>query len=350
MMTRRGYDAKRTRKRAAGAEIGSAPLIRSLWKISLRTTAEAEDAVSDLFEQSFAQRATSYTAAATNLTTVAVYVRLSPARLRAGLQALRSGLVRIQRCGLNPGRARLTVRRLPSQEWVESWKRHFRPLAIGDALLIKPSWNKRRPRRTQALVVLDPGLSFGTGQHPTTEFCLRQIAAAAGPTTFPRTKQSTAITADRRPCSLLDLGTGSGILAIAAAKLGFAPVHALDCDPQAVRVARANARANCVQDKLRISHADLTCLPRRRARAYDFVCANLLGGLLIAERDRIVARVRSGGRLVLAGILWREFDLVRAAYESAGLRLVASRTEKEWRSGMFMKDLAGEGRTRFPTR
>jgi ribosomal protein L11 methyltransferase len=132
------------------------------------------------------------------------------------------------------------------------------------------------------------------------------------------------------------VGTGSGILAIAAVKLGYAPVHAFDFDPESVRVARANARVNHVERKLSITRRDLTRLPIAASQRYDLVCANLISTLLIAERKRIVARVKPGGTLVVAGILHSEFGEVRAAFEALGLRLGVSQREQEWTSGTFV--------------
>ena len=206
------------------------------------------------------------------------------------------------------------------EDWAESWKRHFKPIEIGNALLVKPSWSKKLPRKNQAVVVLDPGLSFGTGQHPTTAFCLREVA---------RHRKTGA----RR--SFLDMGTGSGILAIAAAKLGYSPVYAFDFDPEAVRVARANARANGVHKKLRIARRDVTKLPIHPARQYDLICANLISTLLISERRRMVAQLNRGGTLVLAGILKPEFSQVQKVFEKLGLKLAARKIENEWCSGSF---------------
>ena len=168
--------------------------------------------------------------------------------------------------------------------------------------------------------MLDPGLSFGTGQHPTTAFCLRELV------------RHRKIGARR---SFLDIGTGSGILAIAAAKLGYSPVHAFDFDPEAVRVARANARANGVHKKLRIAREDVTKLPIHPARQYDLICANLISTLLIAERRRIVAQLHRGGTLVLAGILKSEFSQVQKVFAELGLKLAARKIENEWCSGSF---------------
>jgi ribosomal protein L11 methyltransferase len=224
------------------------------------------------------------------------------------------------RDGFAIGPGRISVERIPREDWAESWKRHFKPLVFGSALLVKPSWSRRRPRKGQAVVVLDPGLSFGTGRHPTTAFCLHQLVA--------RRRRGEAQ-------SCLDVGSGSGILAIAAAKLGYRPVDAMECDPESIRIARTNARRNGVSAAIRFLRQDLTKLRRRSTRKYSVVCANLLSNLLTAERERLLARLHPNGVLIAAGILKTEFAQVQKAFESAGLRLTISRTQNEWRSGTF---------------
>jgi ribosomal protein L11 methyltransferase len=131
------------------------------------------------------------------------------------------------------------------------------------------------------------------------------------------------------------MGAGSGILAIAAAKLGFSLVCAFDFDPEAVRVASANARMNGVQNTLRIEHKDVTKLPVHPARQYDLICANLISTLLISERRRIVAQLNCGGTLMLAGILKSEFAQVQKTFEELGLKLIVRKGENEWCSGSF---------------
>jgi ribosomal protein L11 methyltransferase len=296
---------------------------QALWKTSVTVTPETEDAVMELLAAHVAPCPSAYTDVETGVTTVSTYSLRPPANIAATRQMLRSVLNDLKRASLHTRNARISIVRLPPENWADSWKRHFPPLEIGGDLLVKPSWSKRKPRPGQKQIVLDPGLSFGTGQHPTTSFCLREIARW---NSRPQEEHS---------ASFLDIGTGSGILAIAAAKLGFAPVHAFDFDPQCVRVAADNAAANAVHDQIKLTRGDITQKPRRAARRYDLVCANLLADLLLAERDTILARVKPGGVLVVAGILKREFAGVRHAYESAGCKLIASRTEKEWRSGAF---------------
>ncbi len=291
-----------------------------IWKTSITTTAEAEDAVAELLAAHVAPHPSAYTDVETGVTTVSVYATTPPKPLATLKTQLRRCLTELKGYGINIGSGRVTSIQLPRENWADSWKRHFPALEIGPELLVKPSWIKRKLKPGQKLVVLDPGLSFGTGQHPTTGFCLREIVRYA------RTRQAR---------SFLDMGTGSGILAIAAAKMGYAPVHAFDFDPQCVQVSRANAKTNRVEKRIGITQADLTKQPRRAANQYDFVCANLLANLLIAERDRILARVKPEGVLVVAGILKREFSEVQTAYAAAGWRLIASKAEKEWRSGTF---------------
>jgi ribosomal protein L11 methyltransferase len=230
-------------------------------------------------------------------------------------------LKQIRRCALNIGPARITIRKVRREDWAESWKKHFQPLDIGHALLIMPGWSRRRARAGQAVVVLDPGLSFGTGQHPTTAFCLEQIVARR-------------IIGRRQ--SFLDIGTGSGILAVAAAKLGYRPVHAFDLDTAAVRAARANARRNRVTKRVRVFRQDLVRLPLRSEAKFDVICANLIDDLLVEQSKRLLNRLSPHGALILAGILKTQFARVQRAYAAAGLKLTAMRQEKEWQSGAFV--------------
>jgi ribosomal protein L11 methyltransferase len=291
---------------------------KNIWRVSIGTTPEAEDAVTEMLGSFLGTTASAYFDVEASTTLVSAFLQTTPAKKIR--QQIGIYLEQIRRCGLDVGRADIHVTRVPREDWAESWKRHFKPMEIGQALLIRPSWSKKRARPKQAVVILDPGLSFGTGQHATTSFCLQELVRCR----FFSTVQS-----------FLDIGTGSGILAISAAKLGFRPVDAFDFDPESVRVARANARVNRVLPRLKISRDDITRLPRRSSKKYDLICANLISNLLIAEKKPIISRLKRDGTLVLAGILAAEFDQVEAAFSSAGLELVSSQTEKEWRSGSF---------------
>ena len=285
----------------------------------MATSPDAEDAVAELLGSLFNSSPATYTDFEAGSSTVSVFQNKQPDARKARTE-ISTGLKRIADCDLNPGAGRIEIARVKREDWAESWKRHFRPLQIDHALLVKPSWSKQRPLKNQAVVVLDPGLSFGTGQHPTTSFCLGEIVRCR--------KSGTAQ-------SFLDIGTGSGILAIAAAKMGYHPVHAFDFDPEAVRVARENARKNRVDARLKPTRGDITKLPLKSARQYDLICANLISNLLISEKRRMVNRLKRDGTLVLAGILAAEFAAVESEIAGLNLKRVGCRVEKEWCSGSF---------------
>lgn len=300
---------------------------RPLWAVSVDTTPEAEDAVGEMLSELFRCPASSYFDFESGASRVCVYVQgriISNAR-----QKIKEGLDWIRNCNIETGRSKISIVKVRKEDWAESWKRHFKPIEFDDLLLVKPSWSKKKPRKNQAVVVLDPGLSFGTGQHPTTSYCLSEIARNS-----PRRRVTATRGIPRESRrAFLDIGTGSGILAISAAKLGYIPVRAFDFDPVAVRAARANARRNGVN--IRIVRGDAARLRHPPKRRYHFICANLISGLLIEERERIVAQLDRDGMLVLAGILRREFSEVRRRYEGLGMKLVSTKTEKEWQSGSF---------------
>lgn len=211
---------------------------------------------------------------------------------------------------------------LPREDWSEVWKKYFPVLPVTERLVVKPSWLEYEAKPGQVILELDPGMSFGTGQHATTSFCLHAIDQLAGK---PGVK------------SLLDAGCGSGILALAAAKLGFAPIDAFDFDPDAVRIAAENLALNGILPSLVAPFvADAKDYPGR-AGGYDLVAANILGHLLKEYRENIARWVRPGGYLALAGILNTEFDGVAAVFIPLGFAEVERRSEKEWTSGLFRK-------------
>jgi ribosomal protein L11 methyltransferase len=290
-----------------------------LWQVAVEIAPEAEEAVGELLHGISGRLPSVQVNAQTGRMLATVYLEKASEWSAQCRSRLRSGLARIRACGLDLGPGRISARRILREDWAESWKRHFRPLEIGTALLVRPGWSRRRPRHDQAEVVLNPGLSFGTGQHPTTLFCLEQIVAARKPDT------------DQ---SLLDIGTGSGILAIAATKLGFRPVHGFDIDPDAIRIARENAQKN--RALVRFRRLDLTTLPICGKRRYSVICANLTHDLLITQALRIVNRLRPDGYLILAGILRSQFKNTCRAFERSSLRLACHRSGGEWESGAFV--------------
>ena len=182
----------------------------------------------------------------------------------------------------------LGVAAVPDQDWVRLTLSQFEPVPVTPTFWIVPTWHEP-PREAQQVIRLDPGLAFGTGTHPTTRMCLRWIAQHA-------------LQGQR----VLDYGCGSGILAIGAAKFGAASIDAVDIDEAAVRATEANAQANGVQV--------MAGLPARASGRYDTVLANILATPLKMLAPLLCGHVAPGGALVLAGILARQADELKAAY------------------------------------
>lgn len=206
---------------------------------------------------------------------------------------------------------------LPAADWRENWKRFFPVRRVSPRLVVRPPWRRYAPHPGESVIELNPGLSFGTGLHPTTRGCLRlldEFAAAPG-------------------SSFLDLGCGSGILAIAAALLGCRPVLALDHDPQAVRAARQNRRANRLDCRLAVRQADVLRL--EGLPAYGLVAANLLAGLLVEAAPKIASL--AARHLIVAGILRSQYAAVRRAYRRQGFREIRAIPEGAWQTGGFVR-------------
>lgn len=202
-----------------------------------------------------------------------------------------------------PADAPHAVEPVPEQDWVRLTQAQFDPIRISDRLWIVPTWHvdtHKSPDPAAINIVLDPGLAFGTGSHPTTRLCLRWLEAhiAGGE-------------------AVLDYGCGSGILAIAAARLGAAPVRGVDVDPQAVRAARDNAAANGVTAGFDLPDDWPEDFPDAAPEgAADILVANILTNPLKALMPLLAARVRPGGRIALSGILAAQAEDVLAVYRA----------------------------------
>ncbi len=205
-------------------------------------------------------------------------------------------------------------------DWANAWKEHFHVVRIGRRFVIKPSWREYTPTADDIIIELDPGLAFGSGLHPTTQLCLKLFEEMAW--------------AGR---SLFDVGTGSGILALAAAKLGAAAIRAVDTDEVAVRVAEenfarngltpaapTNAGAGVVVETAVGSAAD------RGGRCWSVVAANILANVLVDLMPDLAAAVAPGGQLILSGMIAGQETAVIAAAETYNLRLIDRRIDEDW--------------------
>ena len=202
---------------------------------------------------------------------------------------------------------------LPEKDWNENWKKNFSPIDIGEDLTIIPSWLKKDTSRIP--VIIDPGMVFGTGYHETSQTCLIIIEK---------------ISKGDQKESCLDIGTGSGILAIGAAKLGFRHVTAVDIDPMAIDAAKRNVEENGLVNVV-IKEGDITAVEG----SFDLIVANLLSGILVDIAPEIVSRLNPGGKAILSGMLTDQEGDVIKAYEKAGLTLSETVISGKWVTLVF---------------
>jgi ribosomal protein L11 methyltransferase len=236
-----------------------------------------------------------------------------PAAARAAISTVKTALGHLQAFALRPI-GELQTRVVHEEDWAEAWKEHFPVMRVGRRIVIRPSWREHTAAPTDVVISLDPGQAFGTGLHPTTRLCLAGLEAWA----------DADLMSDAR---VLDVGTGSGILAVAAALLGASYVLAIDKDPLAVEYAAANAAQNGMSDFIDTRTATL---PLAEPAQFHLVVANLIAGLLVDLADELARTVWPGGRLLASGIYRERETEVRKAFESAGLRVVGRTVEEDW--------------------
>lgn len=209
---------------------------------------------------------------------------------------------------------KLHQRESVEQDWETSWKKYYKTLAIGERLIIKPSWQDYTATPEQVVIEIDPGMAFGTGQHATTRVCL------------------VALERHLRPgMAVLDLGTGSGILAIAAAKLGASRVLALDINPAAVAVARSNAEANGVSDLMTVALGTLPTDKTRR-RNFDLVVANITAKVIDELAEPLVRSLKPQGIIIAGGIIEECLEEVSMRLQEARARIIDVLSDGEWRT------------------
>ena len=211
------------------------------------------------------------------------------------------------------GIGELRTRIIQEADWAEAWKSFFPVLRVGRRLVIRPTWRRHRARRDDVVIALDPGMAFGTGLHPTTRLCLAALEPLA---------EDGRLDGAR----VLDVGCGSGILSIAAVKLGASDAFGVDTDPIAIESTMANARRNRLARRIR---ALAGSLPSGEA-AFDVVLANLIAGVLVPLAGVLRDELRPGGTLVASGIFIDREAEVRSAFEDAGLRVGARAAEGDW--------------------
>lgn len=237
---------------------------------------------------------------------------LSVAAVRDAVAQADRELGHLQAFGLRPI-GDLSARLVHEADWANAWKVHFPVLRVGRRIVIRPTWRRHKRQADDVVLALDPGMAFGTGLHPTTRLCLAALESLA---------DRGVISGSR----VVDIGSGSGILAIAAGLLGAKSVLAVDVDPIAVEASAANARRNKLG---RVIRAREGSAPSGDG-PFDVVLANLIASLLVLLADGLVEDLRPGGTLLASGIFANREAEVVVAFEARGLTIAQRYTEGDW--------------------
>ena len=215
--------------------------------------------------------------------------------------------------------ATISLSTIVEENWAENWKENYKPSRITDTITVKPTWEEYTSADNEVVISIDPGMAFGTGLHSSTRLALGFIDHVFS-------------TCTPKPSRVLDVGTGTGVLAIAAAKLGATQVVAIDNDIDAVVAAQENITQNNEEARVHCSDKNLASIEGM----YDLVIANITADVLTLLCPELAKRVKPGGHLILAGILQgSQVDNIVACFQDASLSLVDQKTEGKWASLLF---------------
>ena len=232
-------------------------------------------------------------------------------------QEVKERLVQLRDFGLEIGETQLTTQQLAEEDWADNWKKYFEPARITHDLTIVPSWTDYEATDGEKIIKLDPGMAFGTGTHPTTKmslFALEQVLRGGE--------------------TVLDVGTGSGVLSIASSLLGAKEIFAYDLDDVAVRVAQENIALNAGTENIHVAAGDL--LKGIDIEA-DVIVANILADILVNLTDDAYRLLKDEGYLIMSGIISEKWNLVRESAEAAGFFLETHMIQGEWNACVFKK-------------
>jgi ribosomal protein L11 methyltransferase len=228
----------------------------------------------------------------------------------SAIEAIRAEIQALWEFGLDPGKGEISLAEIQEEDWATAWKQYYKPMAIGQSIIVKPTWESVQGSSDKMVIELDPGMAFGTGTHPTTIMCLEFLERM-----------------DLHGLRVLDLGCGSGILSVAAAKLGAGEVVALDYDPVAVAVARENVALNGVAHVVTVSESNLFAATSGN---FDLIVANIIARIIVDALPGVMEHLNGQGHFLASGIIRDKTCLVEQALRSHGLTVIEKNEQGEW--------------------
>ena len=231
--------------------------------------------------------------------------------LNETVEEIKAAITNLTNFNIDIGENVVSIVEVNEEDWATAWKQYYHPVKISERFTIVPTWEQYTPVSTDELIIeLDPGMAFGTGTHPTTVMCLQGLEKVI-----------------KEGDTVVDIGTGSGVLSIGAALLGAKNVHALDLDEVAVRSAQENVALNKVEDKVAVFHGNLLDTVKESA---DVVVANILAEIIMSFTDDAFTIVKPGGLYVTSGIIGAKRDDVKVALEASGFIIEEVLLMEDW--------------------
>lgn len=231
--------------------------------------------------------------------------------LNETVEEIKAAITNLTKFNIDIGENVVSIVEVNEEDWATAWKQYYHPVKISERFTIVPTWEDYSPVSTDELIIeLDPGMAFGTGTHPTTVMCLQGLEKVV-----------------KEGDTVIDIGTGSGVLSIGAAMLGAKSVHALDLDEVAVRSAKENVALNKVSDTVQVFHGNLLDTVKEPA---DVVVANILAEIIMSFTDDAFTIVKPGGLYVTSGIIGAKRDDVKAALEASGFVIEEVLLMEDW--------------------
>lgn len=246
----------------------------------------------------------------TEETKIMAYFSEEETNLPEKIAVIKEKIRNLTEFGLSIGSGTVELSNVNQEDWESAWKQYFKPVHVTDRIVVKPEWEEYSPQEGEIVIEIDPGMAFGTGTHETTSMCINQI-------------EKNLKAGDR----VIDIGSGSGILSMAAVLLGAEKATGVDLDPVAVRVALENVELNNLQDKIDILHGNLTDLIREKA---DIVVANIMADIILILLEDVREFIKDDGMFISSGIIQEKRAAVEARLLEKNFSIVEVETKGEW--------------------